>query len=300
MYVIRYFLITPIVSLYGYNLSSTNLSFGVLVASVLFLTAAAGIINDYFDRKADLHNNPKSVLIGTKINRRLAIILHSVLNLFGVVAGFYVTWKAGHFWYGIIFVVMSVIFYLYSAVYKKKLLTGNILISIIIAGIVFLPWLQEFLAAKNAITTNFPSKMYHHIMIVSIGLSISGFLLNLAREIAKDIIDFRGDYQAGSRTLPIVMGEKASRTIISIILLFTLFFIVFSWYTYLGSLSYVQYDIQSLMYLLLTIIIPIFILSLRVYNMKKKKQIQNLCKVIELTMLAGIMFCFVIYLNIIL
>jgi 4-hydroxybenzoate polyprenyltransferase len=243
MYSLRYFMLEPILGMYGYSLISSHFEFSLMVFSVLLITGAASIINNYFDRKSDLMNRPNDVIVGTIINRRFAIILHSVLSFIGVIVGFYLCALSGHFWYGLSFILISIIFYLYSGYFKRRLLIGNIIISLLIAGITFLPWLTEFVFAKSHYTQAFPSKIYHHLMILSLGFSVAAFLLNLAREIIKDIVDFRGDYQTGSKTIPIVYGKQLARRISSLTLLLTGLFIITSWFVYLRNIPAIQHNI---------------------------------------------------------
>ena len=71
--------------------------FMILVIATVCITAGGYVINDYFDIRTDLINRGE-VIIGTRIPRRKAILLHSILIIAGVTAGFYVSAKAGYFW----------------------------------------------------------------------------------------------------------------------------------------------------------------------------------------------------------
>lgn len=298
MFSMRYFLMEPVLSRYGLALVSNEFEFGLLVFAVLLITGAASIINQYFDRKSDLHNRPNKVIIGTKINRRFAIILHSALNLLGVVAGFYLCALAGHFWYGTVFIFISIVFYLYSGRYKRRLISGNLLISLLISGITFLPWMMEFMFAKPIISGQIPERIYHHLMILSLGFSIAGFFLNMARETVKDMIDFRGDYQAGSRTIPIVFGKKAGRRISSILLVFTTAYIVFSWFIYLKNIAIIQDKLLTVSYLGIFLVAPLIFLSLYILQANKRRHLFVAMRILQVIMLLGVLFSLVIFLNI--
>ncbi len=298
MYSLRYFMLEPILGMDGYSLISSHFEFSLMVFSVLLITGAASIINNYFDRKSDLMNRPNDVIVGTIINRRFAIILHSVLSFIGVIVGFYLCALSGHFWYGLSFILISIIFYLYSGYFKRRLLIGNIIISLLIAGITFLPWLTEFVFAKSHYTQAFPSKIYHHLMILSLGFSVAAFLLNLAREIIKDIVDFRGDYQTGSKTIPIVYGKQLARRISSLTLLLTGLFIITSWFVYLRNIPAIQHNIISVIYLSIFLIVPLFFLALSIHKAKKSRQLKQIISTIQLLMLLGVLFSLIIFLNI--
>jgi 4-hydroxybenzoate polyprenyltransferase len=80
--------------------------FVILVLSTVCITAGGYVINDYFDIRTDLINRGE-VIVGTKISRRKAMLWHSVLNIVGVLAGFYVSARAGYFWFGFIYLLVS-------------------------------------------------------------------------------------------------------------------------------------------------------------------------------------------------
>ena len=79
-------------------------NFLLLVLATVFLTAGGYVINDYFDIKTDLINKGK-VIVGTRVPRRQAMMWHNIFNIVGVSIGFYISWKAGYFWLGTMFLV---------------------------------------------------------------------------------------------------------------------------------------------------------------------------------------------------
>ncbi|MGM0649388.1 MAG: geranylgeranylglycerol-phosphate geranylgeranyltransferase [Bacteroidota bacterium] len=298
MYIFRYFLLEPVLQYAGKQLSMPDTEFGFLVASVLLISAGAGIINDYFDRKADLHNRPDRVVIGVHINRRMAIVLHSVFSLLGIVTGWLVAYKAGFFWFGLIFPFITFVFWRYSSLYKYKLLTGNIIMSVLIAGIPFLVFTLEYFFAVKLMGSKIPTELYHHLMVLSLGFSGAAFLLSLAHEITKNIKDFRGDYQAGAKTLPIKMGKKTARTTISIILILFVVFVVIAWFVYIKNLDYIRYNILSMTYIIVLLVLPAVFMALQIFKLKKKHQLKRYCKRLKYLMIVGFLFILIIYLNI--
>jgi 4-hydroxybenzoate polyprenyltransferase len=103
----------------------------LLIASVC-IAAAGYIINDYFDLNIDRINKPDKNVIGKIISRRWAILWHMMLSILGLLA----TAVAVSFqkWYLILANLICVILlWLYSTSFKKQLLVGNIVISILTA-----------------------------------------------------------------------------------------------------------------------------------------------------------------------
>ncbi|MGC9330385.1 MAG: UbiA family prenyltransferase [Bacteroidales bacterium] len=298
MYAFRYFMLEPVLEYFGKGLAMPGMEFGLLVISVLLITAGACIINDYFDRKADLHNHPDHVIVGIRINRRMAIILHSFFSVLGIIAGWYVAHKAGFFWFGLIFPFITFIFWRYSLLYKYKMLVGNIIIALLVAGIPFLVFTFEYFFAVKIMGQSVPSDIYHHLMVFNLGFSFAGFLVYLAHEITKNIMNFRGDYLVGAKTLPIRIGKNAARNVISIILIFFVLVMVISWFVYLRELDYIQYQNLSMIYILVFIVLPAAFMALRIYNMKLKHQLRHFGTGLKLLIITGVLFTLVIYLNI--
>ena len=88
-------------------------------------------INDYFDRRIDQVNKPKEVLIGNKIDRRNAMILHINLNIIGVLIGFYLAYVVHIYILAIVYLIVTGLFWYYSTNYKRQFLIGNIIVAIL-------------------------------------------------------------------------------------------------------------------------------------------------------------------------
>ena len=107
LYLLRYCIVQPLLQLNGLELQLTNVHFFLLVMSTVFLTAAGYVINDYFDRKTDMVNRPDKVIVGKKIKRRTAMLMHIVLNVLGIVLGLYISYYIGYLSFGIIFIFFA-------------------------------------------------------------------------------------------------------------------------------------------------------------------------------------------------
>jgi len=75
----------------------TSINFNLFIICTLLIAAAGNTINDYFDVRADLKNKPDQVVIGKKLKKRWAIILHWGFNAlaFGIsifLSMYYQTW----------------------------------------------------------------------------------------------------------------------------------------------------------------------------------------------------------------
>src|SRR5215203_2717612 len=108
----------------------------IILASI-FIAAAGYIINDYFDLNIDQINKPQKNVFVRTINRRWAILWHFALSFLGIIAT--VLSVGLHKWYLILanFGCVGLLWF-YSTSLKRKLLIGNIVISLLTAWTVLI------------------------------------------------------------------------------------------------------------------------------------------------------------------
>ena len=205
---------------------------GSIISTILvvLLMAASNLINDIFDIKTDTINRP---------NRPL-IVNPGLFNLFKIVAwlciglslflSFFINLKAQL----VIFCSIPILT-LYSKLFKPIPFLGNL----IVASYLSLVFLFIELAATGRI----------NLMIVP---AFFAFGISLIREMIKDVEDYKGDLQAGLKTLPILIGIK--QTIFSVIFL-TICFVIGSFFIALNN-----FYIYSIISLFLLVFMPLFYL----------------------------------------
>jgi len=113
--------------------------------------------------------------------------------------GFYVSHLVGKAPFFSIFVIISILLYVYASYLKRTLLIGNIVISGLVALSVIIVGIFELIPVMTAINQQTQWLFFKVIL----DYALFAFSLNLLREIAKDIEDIDGDYKAGMHTLPI-------------------------------------------------------------------------------------------------
>lgn len=64
-----------------------DLNLFLLSLSTVLIAGGGYVINDYYDVKIDVINNPERVVIGKTIHRRFAILLHVALSVLGIFVG---------------------------------------------------------------------------------------------------------------------------------------------------------------------------------------------------------------------
>jgi 4-hydroxybenzoate polyprenyltransferase len=257
--------------------------FVLLIAATVFIAAGGYVINDYFDIRTDLINRGK-VIVGTKIPEKLAMIWHSILNVAGISMGFYISWRSGYLWLGILFLIVSGLLYFYSAGYKQQFLIGNIVVSVLTSLVPLLVGLYEWPALYKYYTMNAVSIPDINLVFYWIGgFSLFAFITTLAREIIKDIEDFDGDIAYGMNTMPIVIGIVPAKIVSGILILITILLLYLTWHFFIN-------DIITLVYISALIVLPLIIVVYRLAVSRTGKQIHSASSMMKLVMLSGILY----------
>lgn len=290
MYLVRWLIIYPVLKFNGFEFQFQEFDFFILVIATIFITAGGYVINDYFDRKTDLINCPKKVIVGNKIKRRHAMFLHNVLNIIGVALGFYIAYKINLINIGFIFPIISGILWFYSTTYKNQVFIGNIIVAILIAIIPIMPVLFEIpvlnLKYNKILIEN--NSNFNILFFYSLGFSFFAFLTNLTREIIKDNEDVEGDKEYERRTIPIVYGIKTSKIIIQILIFITILAIGFIGTFYLS-------DYYTLIYFIVALILPLIFLSYKIKKSNHPKDFRNCSIIIKFIMLLGLGYSLFIF-----
>lgn len=259
---------------------SHDLFLWMVFASVL-IASGGYIINDYFDLNIDKINKPQKIIIDKEISRRWAMMLHFFMSIAGMVITGYVSIHLNNFLLMLLNGLAVILLWVYSTTFKKKLLSGNVIISVLTAWVIFMLFFAEFYWQDGRLipTTNLAFIFIYKLAIVYGGFA---FIVSLIREVIKDIEDESGDRKYGCKTMPIAWGVHASKVFVSVwmvalfgalcaIMIFTL---LNKWYLV---------SIYTL--LLLGIILRMF------SHLKNAKMIDDytaLSKQLKLLMLAGI------------
>lgn len=252
------------------SLSLTKLHFFILLFSTLLITSAGYIINDIFDIKADNINKPKKAIVSNLISVEKAKRNYLFINTFGIVLGIILCLQIEKPNLVFIFIAVPLLLYYYSKTLQNKVFIGNLLVSILISFSIYMLVLFETDSTNNS------------VYYVILALSIFSFFLNLAREIIKDIIDVKGDFNQGLKTLPIILGIKRSSylaalvtTIPTILLLFLIINITEG------------YKITRI-YLLFTCVIPLLYSITKLLKKPSHKTFIMLSSILKIIMFFGI------------
>lgn len=299
MVLMRYAVLEPVISKIGVILLKGTgeeipmvlqfpwYDFLLLVAATVFITAGGYVINDYFDIKADLINKGK-VIVGTKIPRRQAMMWHNIFNIAGVSAGFYISWKAGYIYLGVLFLIVSGLLYFYSVSYKRQFLIGNIIVAILTAMVPLLVVFYEWPALYKYYTINAVSLPKINFVFYWVGgFALFAFLTTLTREIIKDTEDFEGDVAYGKNTVAVVFGVFSAKVVSVSLIIITVALLYLIWYFFIN-------DTITLIYLSAAIVLPLLYVIYKVVISRERKQLHSASSIMKIVMLTGILYSVVV------
>jgi len=251
----------------------------LIIASV-FIAAAGYIINDYFDLNIDQINKPRKNVFGRLIHRRWAIIWHFLLSLSGIVATAMGTGL--HKWYIVLANIVAVpLLWLYSTSFKRKLLLGNIVISILTAWTVLILFFA-FTEPRNAIMGSSPETV--KFFRISFLYAAFAFISSLIREAIKDMEDMEGDQRYGCRTLPIVAGIRSTKIYVTIwlvvliaaLVILQLYVLQFRWW-------------MAVVYSIAMVILPLIYLAYQLAGARSPAEFGRLSQFSKFIMFTGIL-----------
>lgn len=276
------------VNVFTTNFSLDNLRFIVLLSSIISIAAAGYIINDIYDIEIDQINKPNKLVIGKAFTIAQAYNMYFIFNIFGVLMGFYLTNYLEKPIYSGLFITTSFLLYYYSATLKKVPLIGNILVASLISFCILL--YAYFDLIINVSTTNLGIQYLLFELILE--FSVFAFLINLIREIVKDIEDLKGDKELYVKTLPLLIGIKYSKYVIGLFTLILIISILYFTFSYIPRSSFIFY------YFLLAIFLPLLYFMYRLYKSKTKTDYSLLSKLLKFCMISGILSILLISLTI--
>ncbi len=248
-----------------------------LLGSYVCISAAGYIINDYFDLNIDQINKPQKVIINRFISRRWALFLHISLSIVGVVLSSKVNIENC-----LLSIVAVLVLFAYSATFKKQFLIGNILVAAYLAWVVAITAYFDF--RGMALHKIIQGKNFDILFNAALLFIAFSFIINLIREIIKDMEDVEGDIKYGCKTMPITWGINASKVFVAVWLV-VLMALLITLQIYAIRLHWWL----AIPYCLLLILAPIIWIFKQLFAAKSPEGFHKLSTAIKWVMLTGIL-----------
>ncbi len=232
-----------------------------------FALASGNIINDINDIEIDKINKPLRPLPSGKITQKEAYILYALFAFIAILFSIFLNEMA------VVILLSAIILLLIYSKYLQQIpLLGNITVAFL-TGLVFI---------FGGVVVENPS--------AAIIPAVFAFLINLIREIIKDMEDVEGDKKAGLITFPIKFGSQKSKIII---LLIAISLILFTLFPFLSKLYKIEYFIA-----VMVIVNPILVYCIKILFKSTSTSIENLNKISNLLKLSMVFGLITIYLGV--
>lgn len=233
-----------------------NVFIAALAASLVM--ASGNISNDIYDIEIDKINRPERPLPSGKISSRITIVLYFIFLLLSLIFTWLINLPAF-----LIVAVTNLMLYLYSKFFKRIPLIGNIVVAFL-AGLVFI---------FGGVVVGNPS--------VAIIPALFAFLINLIREIVKDMEDVEGDRKADVITFPIKFGLQNSKVLILVI---TILLVLYTLYPFITQLYKIGYFI-----IVMIIVNPILVSSMKLlFENERPGSLNKISNLLKLNMVFGL------------
>ncbi|MDO3693424.1 geranylgeranylglycerol-phosphate geranylgeranyltransferase [Wenyingzhuangia sp. chi5] len=169
----------------------------LVVLSTISVVSAGYIINDFYDAPIDAINKPVKTQIGNWVSQATKLQVYFALNFIAFVFGMIISWKAGVFFGGYIFLI-----WLYS--HKLQRYPFIRILSVSILDV--LPFFVIFVYYENISE-----------LIITHGLYL--YLLILLKELIKDFERAKGALLNDRETLVLKYGDRKVKTYVYVLLI---------------------------------------------------------------------------------
>ncbi len=226
--------------------------------SASFTLSAGNIINDIKDIETDKVSHPKRPLAAGKITVNQAKVEYILLTVIAILLSVFIKLPAL-----IIVITATVLLFLYSYYFKKVPILGNIIVSLL-TGLVFIYGGE---AVNNTLAAIVPA--------------VFAFLINLIREVVKDMQDVEGDLKQGIITFPGKFGFSSSKLLVAEL---TIVLILFTLYPFITRLYKIEFTI-----LIMAVVNPLLVYNLKIlFKDHSSSDLNKISNILKVNMLIGL------------
>lgn len=172
----------------------------LIVLASAFTISGGYIINNFYDLDKDKVGRPLTTYISRFIRQNFKLNVYLVLSLIGLVLAFSASWRVGVF-----FIVYQFLVWFYSHKLSKITFIHNLFYVILS----MMPFLALLLFYNNYL----PIVFFHGLFL--------GLIL-LIMDISKDFVTYKADLIYNYKTLPVTLGTKKTKAILTLIIVLTL------------------------------------------------------------------------------
>ena len=269
------------------DLALTDFNYILLVIATVCIAAGGYVINNIMDQDTDEIAKPQNRVVGVSVTETVAYNWYIGLTIVGVGIGFYLSNVIYKATFASMFILVATLLYMYATSFKQIPVLGNVVVALMLSTSIIIIGLFDILPAIDA-DNRFRMKEAFDILM---HYAIFAFIINLIREIVKDLEDMDGDYQSGINTLPIAIGVQKTKIIVGVLTVLSIGILAYYVNSNLFELDYVVY------YAMLLIVGPLIYFGVKLLNAASKKEFHHLSLVLKIILFFGILSVAVIVFN---
>ena len=269
------------------DLALTDFNYILLVIATVCIAAGGYVINNIMDQDTDEIAKPQNRVVGVSISETVAYNWYIGLTIVGVGIGFYLSNVIYKPTFASMFILVATLLYMYATSFKQIPVLGNVVVALMLSTSIIIIGLFDILPAID-VDNRFRMKEAFDILM---HYAIFAFIINLIREIIKDLEDMDGDYQSGINTLPIAIGVQKTKIIVGVLTVISIGILAYYVNSNLFELDYVVY------YAMVLIVGPLIYFGVKLMNAANKKEFHHLSLVLKIILFFGILSIAVIVFN---
>ena len=269
------------------DLALTDFNYILLVIATVCIAAGGYVINNIMDQDTDEIAKPQNRVVGVSISETVAYNWYIGLTIVGVGIGFYLSNVIYKPTFASMFILVATLLYMYATSFKQIPVLGNVVVALMLSTSIIIIGLFDTLPAID-VDNRFRMKEAFDILM---HYAIFAFIINLIREIVKDMEDMDGDYQSGINSLPIAIGVQKTKIIVGVLTVISIGILAYYVNSNLFELDYVVY------YAMILIVGPLIYFGVKLLNATTKKEYHHLSLVLKIILFFGILSVAVIVFN---
>lgn len=269
------------------DLALTDFNYILLVIATVCIAAGGYVINNIMDQDTDEIAKPQNRVVGVSISETVAYNWYIGFTIVGVGIGFYLSNVIYKPTFTSMFILVATLLYMYATSFKQIPVLGNVVVALMLSTSIIIIGLFDILPAID-MDNRFRMKEAFDILM---HYAIFAFIINLIREIVKDMEDMDGDYQSGINSLPIAIGVQKTKIIVGVLTVISIGILAYYVNSNLFELDYVVY------YTMILIVGPLIYFGVKLLNATTKKEFHHLSLVLKIILFFGILSVAVIVFN---
>jgi 4-hydroxybenzoate polyprenyltransferase len=269
----------------GFDLALKDWQFLLLVLATLCIAAGGFLIQNVLEKSSrPSYNQEKKAFL--TISEAKAYNLYAALNITGVGIGFYLSNLIEKASFAGIFIVVAATLYIYASSLKKNLLVGNLIIATILALCIIIVGIYDLLPLVT------PENQPYLRILFGIFIDYAGFvfLISFIRELICSFATIEEDLDNGSKTLPIVIGQKNTKIIVSVLIAFVV--LATAHYSYYYMFTNDLYSASF--YVMALVLAPLIYSLIRLWNISENKEYKQLSLILKTVLIFGMLSILVV------